>query len=212
METARLVPGRGDCGALFGNWCRCARSNFPSVLKCPVPIAARGHLSMHLFGFVSFVAFACVSIGASQAQTKQIGNWIAIEPHGKPSVVVLLPSTDKRGTFAIRCFQDERRWSVQFVVPSVNFDRRLRFRLDLRSPNGATHSIALVGADDKHQLYAFFDSDKAGVFEVARWFTIFDKIKATITPDFPDPPVTMDFETTGGVEATRLPLQKCAPR
>jgi hypothetical protein len=168
---------------------------------------------MRLFVRIALLAFALMpTVAVAQGQTKRIGNWLAMVPPGKPSVVAVLPSTDKRGMFAIQCFEDEQRVAVQFVVPSVSFDKRSRFKLDLLSPDGERHSIALLGADDEHMVFAFFDRDKAGVFRVVQFFTIFEKVTATITPDFPDRPVTLDFETTGAPDATRLPLQKCAPR
>ncbi len=153
------------------------------------------------------------TFAAAQGQTQRIGNWTAMVPPGsEPSLVALLPSTDSRGMFAIQCFEKEMRWAVQFIAPSVKFDKRSQFKLDLRLPDGSQHSMALMPANDPHMLYAFFDSDKAAAFQTVRWFTIFKNITATITPDFPDQPVKMEFETTGAKDATRLPLQRCSPR
>jgi hypothetical protein len=151
---------------------------------------------------------------ASQAQvqvpTEKFGNWRVMTTPGKPTVLALLQSADKRGFFAIQCFEEEQRWAVQFVVPGARFDKGSRVKLELRKPRGQTYSIAMSGGDYPHQMLdAFFDDDTTGVIEVVRWFAGFEKITATIVRDPPDQSITLNFETHGAAEATGLPLQKC---
>jgi len=145
-------------------------------------------------------------------KTEKIGNWTAASLSAKePSILVTLPSDDRKALFGIQCLTNLRRWSILFAVPGNQFFERGSFELILKEPRGSTAALKLhrQGPDT---LYAFFDRDESAVFQAIRWFTIFDSVDVTIKQQFPDPDLSFRFETTGAKQATAIPVARCGKK